>query len=79
MTYLTIYTGIQISQYADDIALWKSNRNVQFLEKKDPKCSKQRRKLVKNGDLNFLPCKLAQFFLLVKRIQILRFILIKQK
>ena len=27
-------TGIQISQYADDIALWKSNRNVQFLEKK---------------------------------------------
>ena len=27
-------TGIQISQYADDIALWKSNRNVQFLEKR---------------------------------------------
>ena len=27
-------TGVNISQYADDIALWKSNRNVAFIEKK---------------------------------------------
>ena len=27
-------TGTKISQYADDIAIWKSHRNIKFLEKK---------------------------------------------
>ena len=72
-------TGIQISQYADDIALWKSNRNVQFLEIKIQNALSNVENWCQNGDLNFLPRKLVQFFLLVKRIQILIFILIKLK